>query len=223
MAAAWGIAAMGGWPSDEERKAAFEAYTLAVGKVAHAWNYLHEKLGQLFVVVSGADRKIALAIWYSTDSDRAQRLMLRAAVAASGKDRWPSALLAPDDLKWLLDRADELAEQRNNVIHAPCSLYISPGTPVRSELGASFLHGHPRARKLMGKKLLVEFDWCERFAETLSDFTQRVETGLAFSERYPWPERPRLPTRGLKSDPQALPRPPKKTKQRTRQRRSSKA
>ncbi len=26
------------WPTDEERTAAFEAYALAVGKVAHAWN-----------------------------------------------------------------------------------------------------------------------------------------------------------------------------------------
>ena len=64
-------------PTDEQIRAAFEAYTLAVGKVAHAWNYLHEKLGQLFAVITGADREIALAIWYSTDSDRTPPNMLK--------------------------------------------------------------------------------------------------------------------------------------------------
>src|SRR6266849_69721 len=36
------------WPTDEEVKAEFEAYTNAVGKVAHASNYFHERLGRLF-------------------------------------------------------------------------------------------------------------------------------------------------------------------------------
>jgi hypothetical protein len=186
------------WPTDEETKAAFEAYTLALGKVAHAWNYLHEKLGQLFVVISGADRNIALAIWYSTDSDRVQRGMLRAAVAATSGDRWNALPKAHEHLKWLLDRADEVAEQRNNAIHAPCSLYIGGGEAGSAEMGASFFHGHPRARKLQGKKVLIEFDWCERYAETLSVFTQKLETAIAFPERYPWPEKPLKPTRKAK-------------------------
>jgi hypothetical protein len=193
------------WPTDEERKTAFEVYTLAVGKVAHARNYLHEKLGQLFVVVSGADRGIALAIWYSTDSDRAQRWMLRAAAMACGSDRWPNPA-AKDDTIWLLDRADSLAEQRNNAIHAPCSLFVGGEKEGGSEMGASFFYGHPRARKLMGKSLLDEFDWCERYAETLSEFTEKVETGIAFAGRYPWPDRPSLPTRGRKNN---LPTPPR--------------
>jgi hypothetical protein len=65
------------WPTLEEATAAFEEYALAVGKVAYAWNYLHERLGELFVVVSAAEQAIALAIWYSTKSERGQRDMLR--------------------------------------------------------------------------------------------------------------------------------------------------
>ena len=186
------------WPSDEETRAAFEAYTLALGKVAHAWNYLHEKLGQLFVVISGADRNIALAIWYSTNSDRTQREMLRAAVAATSVDRWKTLPKAQEHLTWLLDRADELAEQRNNAIHAPCSLYIGGGENGGAEMGAAFFYGHPRARKLMGKKLLVEFDWCERYAETLSRFTKKLETAIAFAGQYPWPDLPSKPARKAK-------------------------
>ena len=63
-------------------------------------------------------------------------------------------------------------------------------------MGSAFFHGHTRARKLMGKSLLIEFDWCEKCAETLSEFTKKVETGLAIAERYPWPDRPPLPVRG---------------------------
>jgi len=86
------------WPTLEEATAAFEEYALAVGKVAYAWNYLHERLGELFVVVSGAKQSVALAIWYSTKSDRTQRDMLRAAVNAI-PSRWEKLPKAPDDLK----------------------------------------------------------------------------------------------------------------------------
>jgi TorA maturation chaperone TorD len=153
------------WANVEETKKAFEAYVAAVGKVAYEWNALHEQLGILFVAVSGAEREVALANWYSVWSDRCQRAMLRAKVNATNSERSKKRPEAPDDLMWLLDRADELAEDRNNAVHAPCSLYISGSG---SEMGAAFFNGQPRARKLMGKELLVEFAWCESYAETLS-------------------------------------------------------
>ena len=68
------------FPTEEEVTAAFERYTTAVGKVAHSWNYLHEKLGQLFVVVLGAERALAMSAWYSIDSDRLQRKILMAII-----------------------------------------------------------------------------------------------------------------------------------------------
>jgi hypothetical protein len=182
------------WPSDEERRAAFDDYTRAVGSVVHAWNYLHEQLGQLFVAVSRADRAVTLSVWYSNFNDRAQRRMLRAAVMAAGNDLWPTAT-AKDDTIWLLDRADDLSRERNNAIHAPCSLYIGGREDGGSVMGAAFFTGHPNARRLVDKRLLAEFGWCEAYAETLSRFTNKVETGLAFADRYPWPERPELPPR----------------------------
>jgi hypothetical protein len=73
------------WPNDEEVRAEFQTYTSAVGRVAHAWNYLHERLGRLFVrLVNAPDRSVTAAVWYSTYSDRVQRDMLRAAISASG-------------------------------------------------------------------------------------------------------------------------------------------
>ena len=183
------------WPTDDETKAAFEAYTLAVGKVSYAWNYLHEKLGQLFVVVNGAEREVALAIWYSTDSDRTQRNMLKAANAGSSKNRWPLAPQAKDEIAWLLDRAESLADARNNAVHAPATLLVGPWSEGNAVMGAAFMAGHARAKKLVGKDLLAEFAWCERYAEALTMFTQKVQTAICFAERYPWPERPSLPTR----------------------------
>jgi hypothetical protein len=87
----------------------------------------------------------------SVKSDRAQRDMLRAAVNATNSERSKRLPKAPANLKWLLDRADALAEDRNNAVHAPCSLYLGGSV---SEMGAAFFNGNPRAKNLMGKELL---------------------------------------------------------------------
>jgi hypothetical protein len=80
--------------TDEEARVAFEVYALAVGKVVHAWNYLHETLGQLLYHVAGPDDgRAELSKWYSLKSDHLQRAMLRAAVLRAPEDRWPPQVL----------------------------------------------------------------------------------------------------------------------------------
>src|SRR5438477_13006026 len=97
------------FPTHEEIKAAYVPYVQAVGVVSHAWNYLIESLGQLFVQVATADRNIALAIWYSTGSDRSQISMLKAAITASPASRWlPRLPRAHEDLTWLVDKVISL-------------------------------------------------------------------------------------------------------------------
>lgn len=183
--------------SDGEVKIAFETYTTALGKVAHAWNFLHERLGRLFVAVTKMDRAVALGIWYSTDSDRTKQLMLKSAIAASAPDLWlPRLPKAKEDLIWLTDRIISLGDARNNAIHAPCILVTDQNG---TQMAASFLSGHDRAKKLLGKDILVEFDWCEAWSEELSRFCERVETALNF-EQYPWPDRPEKPARRQKKD-----------------------
>jgi hypothetical protein len=208
------------FPTEAEMKAAFEAYALAVGKVAYAWNFLHERLARLFIIASGAERHIALAIWYSTDSDRTQQGMLRAAIEAGG-DRWPERPKAKDDLLWLINEANALADQRNNAVHTPASLYAgAPTSGDPAEMGSAFMQGHPRARRLMGKRLIEEFEWCERWAETLSFYAEKCQSSLIFAQ-YPWPDKPQRPTRGQKS---THPNPPprrSRTKSRSRPPRSS--
>jgi hypothetical protein len=177
-------------PTDKQVAAEFQAYTCAVGRVAHAWNYLHEKLGALFaLLVNAPDRHVVAALWYSPYSDRSQRQMLEACINAY---RWQSdPAQAKDDLLWLMTRANELGNRRDDAIHAPAIL----STDARgTEMATSYLSGHRRARNLKGKRLLIEFDWLERYIEELSRFTVAATNALAYAG-YAWPEKPKRPDR----------------------------
>ena len=52
-------------------------------------------------------------------------------------------------------------------------MVIDAGGP---EIAAPYYANHPRARRLVGTKLLVEFDWAERAAETLTVFAEQDGT-----------------------------------------------
>jgi hypothetical protein len=196
-------------PPLAEAEQAFNLYVTAVGRVAYAWNYLHEQFAALFArIIRCDDPRVAIAVWYSSTNDRAQREMLRAAIEASEPDPGWSRLpdTAKDDLRWLLDRTNELGAKRDDAIHAPCELDAS--MPGSSEMAAMLLSGHRRARNLVGKQLIVEFDWLERYAFALANFTWHVR--IAMNPADPtWPERPRAPDRrpktALLSQPHRLP------------------
>ena len=186
--------------SDAEVDSAFEPYVAGVGRVAYAWNYLHEKLGEIFLmVVNPAEIHIVLSVWYSTENDRAQREMLRAALCASSPNRWsPRLPTARDDLLWLVQETHKLADARNNAIHTPCSTFTDEkGT----EMQAAFRNGHPRAKRLVGKRLIDELKRCERRTRTLAEYATRAHGALTVQRRA-WPDKPALPIRGRKNSPQ---------------------
>ena len=189
-------------PSPSEVAATFSAYVAAVGKVAHSWNYLLEEFRDLFIAVSGANEKVAASVWYAPDNDRIQLLMLKSAILATPSDAWSHInAKVKEDLIFVTDAAINLHDMRNNAIHAPCSLYTdADGTSVAS----SFLSGNKRAQKLRGKEILVEFDWCERWAERLSIFVYNSVAAIMVSG-VPWPERPVKPDRKRKNDLQVPP------------------
>ncbi len=190
-------------PTRDEARAILEAYTTAVGKVAHSWNYLFERLGELFCAVTEMTPAVALAIWYAPDIDRVKVEILRAAVMACPDDRWlPKLPSAKSDLIWLTEQVSHLADMRNNAVHAPCSLIT--GLDGTSTI-ASYFSGHSRAKKLRGKDILVEFDFCERWAEELSRFTRAAQSALYAPVSPSWPQRPVKPNRKRKID---LPSPP---------------
>jgi hypothetical protein len=175
---------------------AIEAYCVAVGLVVYEWNDLHEKLARLFAVVREGDRQETLIEWYAVRSDTRQREKLRCAITEMTPDRWKKSPRAPNDLKWLLDRADKLASDRNNAIHTPCSLYLrGDGSSEVMAAARSANAGSRRAKNLEGKDLLIEFHWCTAYAVRLGQFAAMLAPAMASPDLYEWPARPKIPSR----------------------------
>jgi hypothetical protein len=177
-------------PLDAAIKEKMEPYVAALGRVAHSWNRLQEDLGQLFATVTGLMDGCGLAIWHSTPNDRAQRDMLRAAIEFSTHPRLTTVLpKAKDDIKWLLKKANAVADKRNTAIHAPMTVTIDKSEIV---LFPIVFHGNPRAKKLVGKDILAEFEWYEKSADTLILFARNVRAAIE-NDDAPWPNRPQMP------------------------------
>ena len=128
----------------------------------------------------------ALAEWYAIRSDTKQREKLRCAITETTSDRWKKSPRAPDDLKWLLDRADKLASDRNNAIDAPCSLYLrGDGSSEVMAAVRSANAGNRRAEDLEGDDLLTEFHWCAAYAVCLGHFAGMLALAMASPDHEP--------------------------------------
>jgi hypothetical protein len=177
-------------PTKEGLNAAFDSYVRGVGSVAFTWNRLLETLGQVFVEVTGMNYEIAKAIWYSIDNDRSQISMLRAAIEATSITHWlPRFPDARDDLEWLGERSFNLADARNNAVHAPCIVQIEESGAVAVSDPFS---GHRRAGKLSGIPLKDEFAFISDRASHLALYADMLIIGLRY-EHTTWPRRPVLP------------------------------
>lgn len=186
------------YPSQQQVQQEFDIYVNAVGRVAHAWNYLHERLGRLFVrILNASDRDVAASVWYSSYNDRAQRLMLAAAIRESKEPKWSTLSdHAKDDLSFVIDETNKLGDRRDAAVHSPAMLNISvDGT----EMATYPLSGHRRARQLAGKDLIVEFDYYERWADNISRFVMQAENALTFGG-YSWPGKPSRPDRRRRTE-----------------------
>lgn len=179
-------------PSDEEARAAFDAYTCALGKVAHAWNYLHERLGSLFAsLVNAPDRSVIAAVWHSSYSDRAQRQMLVAVIANINDQRWQSfPKNAKNNLISVLTEIDKLGSRRDDAVHAPSILMTDVGG---SMMAAHPLSGNRRAQHLSGKHLIKEFGKIENYIENYSRYIMSVEQAWLYSPQL-WPDTPENPS-----------------------------
>lgn len=177
-------------PNTEDFVRRFDEYVSAVGKVAHAWNYLQEGLGQMFsVLMRPAPEGVSLAVWHSQQNDRAQRRMFRAAINA-GVLKHVSVTLpdsAEDDLLWLLKEADDLSARRDEAIHAPCSIVTGEGGAELSA-AAAFYWGNPLAQRLVGKNLIEEFELSEWRASELIRYAREMDTALLRGHRR-WPDK----------------------------------
>jgi hypothetical protein len=165
----------------------FDEYAIALGRVVHSWNILHEQLGRLFGAVVGMKADDAFAIWYQRPSDSWRRNKLRDALTKTNFDR--IAPKANGDLLWLLDQADLLGEDRNDAVHAPCGMLLNN----QFEITPSYFNGNPRAVNLRGKPVLPHFAWYEQRALTLSTYAEHAFTSITHFKGK-WPERPAMST-----------------------------
>jgi hypothetical protein len=196
-------------PTDEEIDAytvTLDAYCLALGKVAHAWNHMQEELGKLFCQVCSVEQSLGMTLWHSLRSDLAQRAMLEAAIKYQGSsEEWASNHpKAEADIIALVKRINGFSENRNAAIHAPCNPVLG-GNDL--EIIAVSFFGNPNAKKLSaaemlhGKDILAQFEWFERTADAHRRYVKDINYGLS-EPRTPWPDRPRMPTLGEKTGPQ---------------------
>ena len=189
--------------SEEEMKsakAALQPYFLPLGKVAHSWKHLHEELGKVFCAVTGLELSIGMSVWHALKSDRSQRDILEQAVHSSSQnEEWteqnPEAL---EGMKWLLNKIRDLANKRNDAIHAPC---ITVDGEKDFEIAPVTFFGNRLARNLRGKDILKEFEWYEKTAIALMQYAYLAR--FALDSHGTWPQKPQLPSLGQdhSSDP----------------------
>lgn len=181
-------------------KAIYRPYSAEIGHLATSWNQLHHYLSAVFATILRAGHQYyALAVWYSTDNDFAQRKMLRSVIQIDEGLEPAQRFLKPyqsKDLLWLLNQIDDkLRHDRNNAMHAP--LVTMAGLKdgrVRYRVEAIFSALNPRARSLHGKNLLQEFRVYAAHAKGLAHYASQIYLTLRTSdELHPWPDKPRSP------------------------------
>jgi hypothetical protein len=202
-----------GWKPDHPTFAEpeFEPYALAIGRLALAWNDLHERLAHLFWILMGAgfaDRPIAL--WNSANFDRPRREMLKAAAGAASPRELEQFPRMADDIKWLCDRTEDFENIRNDAVHSPLFLagsWTPFGIPATRVFPNDLLQ-NTRAARLIGKDLLAEFSWCYSSVIVLRDFAAFLDRALT-AEGAAWPDRLALPARPHHNPRPSAPRTPK--------------
>lgn len=166
---------------------------------------MQEQLGVLFCMVAGLNDSMGMAIWHALKSDRSQRDLLEAATEAAAEDKeWTSDFpKGKEDINWILKKVNNLTDGRNSAIHAPVLTIVGDVPEIRPLT----LYGNPNAERLRGKDIFAEFEWYEKYFDTLQLFAAEISLALIGRGRpnsawMTWPDRPLLPTVQQKRDPQ---------------------
>ena len=182
---------------NDEFEEAFHPVATEIGFLAREWNGLQDYLAQIFGQILGpANVSIPLAVWNSATSDRVQRDMLRAAIHAWGAfDQDETEIF--NEIKWLLDEANKLSDKRNNAIHAPLAVAKNSHTLQLRVVPHTFAN-HPQAIRLKDKDVLAEFSTYRAQSKILKQHAKSIYFYIRRKEKFPLPQRPKLPTAGSK-------------------------
>lgn len=162
-------------------------YAEEIGQVTISWNRLHENLCLLFWFAIGPG-PVPYAIWNRLASDRTQRDILETAVKAGAFGQYRPGFA--DDVLWLLKQTEQLAEHRNSAIHAPLSTLTNLATG-KTVVEPHDYFGNKRAKRLRGKNIIRELEWCAECADLLNYFAANLISTMNETPGS-WPERPSL-------------------------------
>ena len=156
---------------------------LHLGRIAFAWNLLHDRLGKLFTVLATPhNERAGWAIWHSLKSDLAQRDMLRALIAELLGETDPLRAQITE----ALNAINGLQADRNNALHAPYWIVSQDG---ESKLAPYDVNGNRLATPLSGRNLETELGSYRENILKMWSFTML----LIASATYPPDQRPPLP------------------------------
>jgi hypothetical protein len=183
-----------------------EQHVRDIGTVVTAWNRFQKRLGQLFAKLLTPTRlNRGLAVWHAVENDRAQRAML----AAIAHERLQNDENMHKEVRWLLGKANQLADLRNDVIHTPY-LVILYEEDWSMTLTTDHESGHKRAARLKDSDLAIEIQTRSNNIAKLSEFTLALRRELNRPRhKRTLPRRPSLP-RPPQSGPRKA-RAPKRT------------
>ena len=186
------------WPFDKS----FAPIAKQVGFLLRDVNDLQDLLKVLFMTfVPSLSEEMVNAIWHAVTNDRMQRaILLRAAEAGLPFDspRLPTELAKAnkhiyEEIKWIVERANSLSQQRDAAAHAP----VAPVIESAWTWIAHVFSGHPRAKDLQGKPLLKEFRLYRERAATLYRYAHEWEFYLGTDRHLRMPQRPQWPDHPL--------------------------
>ena len=167
---------------------------LAIGEVTLEWNKLQESLAALFArVLNARSGAMALKVWHSQVSDRAQRQMLRDAIGSSPVEIREDVVKA---IKWLLDEADKLSNRRNQTVHTHFSLRTNEtGDGIIYDPDRGSLSKHAQA--LAGTDPIPEFrkhaKWAGRLSIYAIELWEFIPEPLSSHSIGALPAKPRRP------------------------------
>jgi hypothetical protein len=182
----------------------FRPQATALGQLIFMWNDLHEQLASIYWTLRGYTDD-AVVEWNNTPPvDRRKRDLIRKWVNELPPVHRSMAVDMWNDVFWLLDQIDLLAESRNDAAHAPVTIEQESFLARRDNFTAGVISNHAwgnrRALNLIRKDLLAEFRWQRSVATKLRDYALNIERALS-DEHTPWPNRPEWPDRPKSAQP----------------------
>lgn len=168
---------------------AYRPLATEIGLVACYWNNLHARLSLIYANLLAPGKIVTaeqigpLASWNTLESDRSQREMLRAVAAAALK----ADKRAKDSIDWIINKANELSDKRNDLVHSPYILTLRGG---ELSVTPNVFFEHRRAKKL-GPNPQQQAKDCAYSISVLISYASDVDACMKFPE-LPWPQRPQL-------------------------------